>query len=382
MKLTQVPSNEFQPNRLAQARLVKKWTQPELAERVGISRQMISSYEKAKPSGSTPSPENLRNLAHWLEVPEAYFYAPLRESETKLESAINFRTLKSKKRRARQQAETFMQWLVSVYDFVADYIELPPVQIPEFKIADFTKITMEQIEEIAEETRRYFGLGDGPISNVTKLLENKGVIIGRVPLETGMDGVSAWFNGRPVILINNTAYHARSRFDLGHELFHLIAHRDVSPEDLEDAETLRLIESQAHRFSGAFLAPYKTFLPEVVTIDLPGLIDLKSRWGLSAQAIVSRLYDLGVISEHQKSRMFTKVTVEGWRKKEPLDGSTEPEKAAFLDKVAEFFESNNIFSPNEFVVRSRIPASFLSLVSDFPKRRPVHQENVIAWRPR
>ena len=46
-----------------------------------------------------------------------------------------------------------------------------------------------EIEEIATDVRRFWNLGDGPISNVTLLLENNGAIVTRT--EMGADNLDA-----------------------------------------------------------------------------------------------------------------------------------------------------------------------------------------------
>lgn len=377
MEILKSVAGDFQPKRLTQARRAKKLAMAELADRVDITRQAISSFENGL---SKPSVKTLRELCEWLNVSEAYFFTPLRASEEKRESIINFRTLKASKKKSRAQAAVYLEWLASTYDFAAGYVSLPPVSLPNIEVDDFKTLTGLDIEKIAEDTRRFFGLGDGPIVNLCKLLENKGVSIGYLPLEEGMDGLSAWFNGRPVTVINNKAYHARSRFDLAHELFHIIAHRSVTEEELQDKEILNIVESQAHRFAGAFLAPYKTFLKEVYSVDYDSLIELKKRWGISAQAIVMRLNILQVITDSQKIRFFSKMNIEGQRRKEKLDGETRPERSELLKRIAEFLSENNILYLNEFSPRTGIPEWFVEMASGIKKvENAEFTNNVVAF---
>jgi len=369
----------FQAKRLTQARQAKKWTMTDLAKRVGVTRQAISSFEN---DDTNPKPAVLSSLARELEVPEAFFLESLRPSEQSLESALNFRTLKASKKKARLQAKTYLQWLVSLRDFVSHYITLPDIDIPNFSTENVLELSDFDIEQIAKDTRRYFGLGDGPIANLNLLLENKGVLIGHVPLESGMDGVSAWFDGVPTILINSDAYHARARFDLAHELFHLIAHRSVTEEQLEQREFLNKIEEQAHTFAGAFLAPNNTFLKEVYRIDYDSLLKLKARWGISVQAMVVRLSQLDIISEYQKSRFFRLLNAEGLRKKEGLDEETPPERPDLFKKIVEFMQNENVLSIGDFMHSTRIPAWFVESVSGVkaPELDSV-PNNVVEFKP-
>ena len=370
---------EFQPKRLTQARLAKKNAVSELAVRLDITRQAISSFENGT---SKPSVKTLRELCKQLDAAELYFFTPLRVSEQSRESAINYRTLRSSKKKSRAQAGVYLEWLASTHDFASSYVSLPPVNLPTFEVDDFKNLSGSDIEKIAEDTRRFLDLGDGPITNLCKLLENNGVSIAYLPLDESMDGLSAWFNGRPVTVINRNAYHARSRFDLAHELFHLIAHRSVTKEELDDKEILNIVESQAHRFAGAFLAPYKTFLKEVYSVDYDSLIELKKRWGISAQAIVMRLNDLQIMTDSQKIRFFTKLNIDGQKRKEKLDGEIEPERAELLKRIAEFLNENRVLYLNEFLSRIGIPEWFVEMASGIKKQEDTEiPDNLVAFEP-
>ena len=379
MRLIQNKNGRFQYQRLTQARKANRITQAELADRINVTRQAISLYEKPEPLGSTPSPKILRALSRQLEVSEAYFYNPLRESEKQLESAINFRSLKAGLKKHRQQAIVYMQWLVSVADFLSNYLETQPVDIPDFNLEDFTKTTNDDIENTAQGVRKYFGLGNGPISNLTLLLENKGVLIGRIPLARELDALSAWYNGRPVILINSNATNARTRFDLAHELFHLVAHKYLDHNDLEDKEALKIIESQANYFAGVFIAPNNTFLAEIMSISLDRLAELKKRWGLSIQAIIIRLYDLHAISETQKTYLFMNVSKRGWKRKEPGD-DVDVEKPVYLKKSLDFLKSNNILDEQEFIGQTKLPEVFIRQL--LPIKKKASTSNVIDFKER
>lgn len=89
----------------------------------------------------------------------------------------------------------------------------------------------------------------------------------------------------------------RQRFSAAHELGHLLMSfpEDCDPEKLCD------------RFAGAFLAPGRTVIREVgPTRHDVGLVELrllKHKYGLSMQAWIHRLEELGVISPPLASRL-------------------------------------------------------------------------------
>jgi Zn-dependent peptidase ImmA (M78 family) len=111
----------------------------------------------------------------------------------------------------------------------------------------------------------------------------------------------------------------RSRFDLAHELGHLILHRHIDSADIEDKDFLKEIERQADRFAGAFLLPKHSFPNEVFTPRLDAFVNLKMRWRVSVQAMIYRCSDLGLFDDAQILNMRKQVSFRKWKTKEPLD---------------------------------------------------------------
>src|SRR5690606_20221869 len=109
-------------------------------------------------------------------------------------------------------------------------------------------------------------MGNDPIDDLTYTAEVNGVVIQRaLLLATAIDGVSKWAQGleRPLVLLNSSKCNkVRSRFDLAHELGHLLAHRQ-----LDDAFAIevgpKVLETEAHQIASAILLPRATWLPEV-----------------------------------------------------------------------------------------------------------------------
>ena len=108
----------------------------------------------------------------------------------------------------------------------------------------------------------------------------------------------------------------RSRYDLAHELGHILLHRSVRKEAFVDKAVFRLIEQQAHRFAGSFLLPGSTFGAEFGRMPtLEYLTSLKAKWKVSIQFMIMRCAELDIISEHQKGRLFAGLSARGWRQK-------------------------------------------------------------------
>jgi Zn-dependent peptidase ImmA (M78 family) len=193
---------------------------------------------------------------------------------------------------------------------------------------------MDEIEEAASRLRRAWKLRDGPISNLTWLLENHGVIVARVGMEArALDGVSCWLNNRPFVLVNEEVPSPRARFDLCHELGHLILHRKTDPKLLNHKATFKLIENQAHRFAAAFAFPQASFTREAIPLSLERFLELKPRWKLSVKMMLYRAGELELASSDLLSTLYRRYSWRKWNRGEPLD-DMEHETPRVLDKAA------------------------------------------------
>jgi Zn-dependent peptidase ImmA (M78 family)/DNA-binding XRE family transcriptional regulator len=359
--------------------MAKGWSMVDLARQIEVSRQAISSFEKGE---KNPSYETMREMAKVLDVKDNFFFLPDNEWGLKKESAINFRTLKSAFAKEIDQAKVYLNWFAELcYLLESDYVEFQPVKLPKFDIDDFETLTEEAIEYYAEQTRRFFGLGDGPISDLTLLLENNGVFIGYLPLPQKIDGISFWINKRPYVLINRGAYACRARFDLAHELGHLVLHTSLAQEDLDKKEILDLVEKQANLFSSAFLVPEKAIAQEFYSTDLNALKDLKKRWGVSMQALVMRLHSIDLVSDSQKRYFFQKIATMGYRKKEPLDDVMVKEESRTIKRIIELLNSKSVLLASEFLTKFSFPiAKALSGLPDDFFIAKERENNVVKLR--
>jgi Zn-dependent peptidase ImmA (M78 family) len=336
------------PARLVEARVAQRLNQSELAEAVGVSRQAISSYELGVKS---PEPATMRAIAEQLGQPIAFF---TREAPGTFgpPSANFFRKVGPDTKRRNLACEVYANWL-SQTAFAFDHlVNYPEPDLPSFEPpTGGNRYTDEELEEAAEAVRLHFGLGLGPITNVVRLLETRGVIVSRVEIPgENIDAFSFWRGARPfVFLASDKASAARSRFDAAHELGHLVLHRWVGIEEIEDKATLKEIEAEADRFAGAFLLPRKSFPNEVYSPRLMAFVDLKRRWKVAIQAMIYRCKDLGIFDEHQVTNLYKQVSFKGWRKAEPLDGPNGLpfEQPLLLSKVAELVLNNGRMQRDE-----------------------------------
>jgi Zn-dependent peptidase ImmA (M78 family)/transcriptional regulator with XRE-family HTH domain len=332
--------------RLLEAREMRRMSRAQLAELIGVTRQAIHNFEN---EDQTPSPDTLSRLADVLRFPLHRFM--LRRPPVDGGNTF-WRSINSATKSERQRSEHRLSELASICTMVVESsIELPKVNFPDLDVPDDPQqITDEMVDMAARSVRRFWGLGDGPISNVAWLMENNGAIVVRQFLDAPkLDAFSRWMmmstSGRPVVVLGtDKASAVRSRFDAAHELGHLILHRRVPRSEAGNASRFELLESQAHAFARSFLLPEESFPCELRAITLESLRSVKIRWQVAIQAMIERLYHLGLLSEERRTRLWRALSARGWRKREPLDDVLPVEQPRLMSRAFDLLLTNGIVS--------------------------------------
>ena len=264
----------FQPARLIQARESLGITRVALAALVGVSPATISNWEKGTQS---PEEDKLRALGAAVKFPMHWFQTGAPEHGNK---PYFYRSLASSTKIAREMAKVRLNWVAEMANIMGQWVNWPQVNVPCIPEKAFLKITDAEIETLATECRKTWKLGMGPISDVVLSLESAGITFARDEIGyLKMDGVSHWsqLDNRPYVFVTaDKANGIRNRFDVAHELGHLVLHRNI------DEATFKVhykeIERQADLFAGCFLLPAESFSAEVSWPTLETLLSLKPRW--------------------------------------------------------------------------------------------------------
>ena len=322
-----------------------------LSELTGVSVQSISAYETGK---VTPPAEILERLADKLNFKINFFFwgdesASLPESQPVFERSKSA-TTKAVRMRGRHQRT----WLRECLQYLARAIRIPPVDMPGlFDDFDWLDCSDADLESIATLVRRSWGLGDGPISNVTLLAENHGIIVTKVSMKgRDLDAFSLWdvVDGRPYIAFNTNVHSMfRHRFSVAHELGHLILHKNVMTAQVEDRNNFKLIESQADHFASAFLAPSETFPVELPIPTLEAFRILKSRWKVSIKMMIHRAQDLDIINRGEARQLYISYNRRGWNKEEPLDSEYEIEEPRLVRRAFELVVEKDLINRSQIV---------------------------------
>jgi Zn-dependent peptidase ImmA (M78 family)/transcriptional regulator with XRE-family HTH domain len=316
--------------RLTEARLSKQMSRAELARELDITGQAVGYYETGE---RRPDMGVVMKLAAALDQPVSFFL----KSPPPLVGEIGtrfFRSVGPKTQKTHHALQVKTKWLWELVSFISQEIRLPEVSLPQFEATTGSEYSLADIEEIARETRRCFGFGDGPISNMVATLESRGVVVTRFEIgDTAIDAFSCWVGGRPFVMLGSDKRSScRSRFDAAHELGHLVLHRDITQEDIVDKATLARIEREANWFAGAFLLPREKLLEEFYSTRMSHLEGLKARWKVSMQAIAHRAKDVGAIDEYQYILFRKQISHNKWLSVEPLDREIPMEQPEFLLK--------------------------------------------------
>lgn len=334
----------FIGNRLTEAREARQLTMTSLADLVQVSRQIISEYEKGT---KNPSPDVLIRLANTLAMPMQFFMRPAVPEEEG--HSVFFRSMAAATLQARRRAARRLRWLRRVVDWLRQFVVFPPGSFPELgPPADPGRIREEDIEEAALEARRYWRLGEEPIPNVVGLLERAGGFVARQELAADkLDSLSEWPASSPqpyIVLGTDRASAVRSRMDAAHELGHMLLHRNV-PASLHNRQPeFNMLEKQAFRFAGAFLLPEAPFTEDFYAHlgRITAFIPLKSRWLVSIQAMLMRASGLGLVSPERQQNLWRSLTRQGWRQREPLDDTLDPELPRLLRRSFELVLAKGI----------------------------------------
>ncbi len=296
-------------SRIKQARLANGLTLDDLSEKMGlagrpITKAALSKYELDK---SAPTQAFLAAMGKVLGVRPSYF----QETSPVEVNWIAFRKKSKMPVKKQDHVQAFATqvverqlWLQSLL-----YPALRP-SIPKARNAS----TFDDAENVAAELRSAWNLDDCAIDSLTSTVENHGgVVVPCADISEDFDGLSGRTNtGFPVAVVSMNAPDDRRRYNLAHELGHLLLICKAGKTE----------EQLANRFASALLVPAAVARSELGNkrrkLDFRELGLLKEKYGLSIQGWVRRAFDLGIIEESQYKSLCIVISSNHWKKTEPF----------------------------------------------------------------
>ena len=303
MPMLRVTKSSFS-SQLQMLRRLKKLSLRELSAALGgvVSHEMLSRYEKGT---AEPREEVRAALCELLGIQDTAGYAPLLSLEE-----VKFR----RSRHELPQKEWEAAKALAI-DCCNRYLELESLTgqsvhwVSPFSGAEQRKLnrrigqTEEKtalMEDMAEELRKRWQLGSGPLPCLSILLERKGILICEIPFsDKRLDAFSIVHKGKPVICIADWLNQnpARKRMTLAHELGHILF-----PE--VDADLPSDKEYCIMRFAGALLVPRDEVISALgreLRNELPLYLlqELKQYFGISIIGLIARAMQLNIIEWEQ-----------------------------------------------------------------------------------
>lgn len=341
-------SRLFDGRRLRLARQLAGLRKNGLAERIGKTPTAIASYEKG---AKKPAPATVAQLSLALGV-DPFFFLPGPVDVAFSDVVAHFRSLRSTTQLARDQAVAYGLATVEISAALERHVEFPAVNIPNYEVCNDD----DSPEEAASRLRSAWDLPLGPVPHLVRAAENNGVlVVFNAAASAGVDAYSFEGPARPVVVLNPAKRdYYRQRFDLAHELGHLVMHTDAEPGSAK-------IEAQADRFAAEFLMP-----SEQIADLLPSKADwgnfqrLKESWGVSLQALLYRARTLGEMGEvtYRNAMMF--LSSKGWRRQEP---GVMPvlEQPSLLPSSVSLLVSSGV-TEHEIAQEARVPVDLLKQI--------------------
>lgn len=317
------------------AREYRGITQAALAAATGVTQQAIQRLEAG--ITSAVGEDTVEKMASELSFPIQFF--SLNEVRMGFGSSSYFYRKKVTTAAERNQISSIVNLVrIHLSSMLKSVDAAGSIPLPRVLTADGSTP-----ENAANTVRAAWNLPDGPIRDLTNLIEKSGVIVVECPFGTrSIDGTSFWLNGLPPLIFINDALPAdRQRFTLAHELGHLVMH-DSPHESMED---------EADAFASELLMQDMPFRISVAQAcsgkpTIGKLLQLKPYWKVAVSAMIMRIHRLGRITDSEKRSLFIMLANNKMLKNEPQPFEKERPRffKAIMDAALAGFESKEIAS--------------------------------------
>jgi len=309
------------------AREARFITQKELSDLLHIEQGTLSKIEK----DILPADDKLvERISKILDFPLDFFY----QEKKVLPIEGHYRrkiSLPSKKMKQYTAQMTFSEWHFLKF---LDEVELPENKLPTWNILEEGSPTM-----CARYLREFWKISKGRIDNLSKLIEDNGVVIFQLYFDE-LIGFSTYFNGNiPVIFVNKNLPPDRYRLTIAHELGHLIMHFGNKIREERD------LENEAYQFAIEFLVPENQIKTYLNKITIEKLADLKSYWHVSMQSLLMYANSLGMVSSNQYRYLWMQMGSLGYRKTEPV--IIPNEKPGLISEIVNIYLNDLNYSKEE-----------------------------------
>lgn len=327
----------------------------ELGQNLACTRQYIHKVETGQ---TIPSLNFIEQIANFFNVPDALFYT---YKSVLQEEQIHFRSLRTTKVQSKQLVIARGEYLKRLIEYFECKLRLPKYDLESMDKG-------KSIEKIADQCRKDWQLGLGPITSVVRLCEAHGIVVTTFKsLSKEVDALSL-ATSRPIIVRNEFKESiCRQRFDLAHELGHMILHDGVTTGD-------RITESEANHFASALLIPESMmrsnfpFCYKKGKFSWDELSKMKLNWKVSKAAILYRAKYLGLLDPNDYTNAIIRLRKNGEAIKENEDHLIPSENPELLKKCFEKLTKKGIYA-EQIAQELNVNAEFLENLVGFNLQR-------------
>ena len=321
------PVAGVQPSVIRWARVSMGLSVEDVAHKLKRSTEEVMAWESE--DGAPPTYSQLENLAYKVfKRPLAVFFLPTPPDETL--PIREFRTLPDADLRSLQ-ADTYVQ-VRKAHAYQITLKELFEGRNPsERQISQEIPLDVhEPVEVQAQVVRKMLGISledqlgwksdELALKRWREAVEARGIFVFKAPFkQKDISGFCLLDADFPLMYLNNSTTKTRQIFSLLHELAHLLLNvSGISKFEVSYISRLpmaeRRIEQFCNKVAAEILIPSEDFGQQIATLPNDAELaqdylyaNLASRYGVSREAILRRLLDLGRVSQafyEQKARFW------------------------------------------------------------------------------
>lgn len=351
----------FIGNNLNFVRKMRGYSSTQLAEEMGVSQSLVSKWEK---NNISPQFEQLEGISNILKIPKQYFYFDQEGINEIVDNkqTVFFRKKAAIPKRIMNKVQNQAIMYAQVEHVISGKLGLPYFKIPEMMkvpndINSFEPTSFAEVEELVDKIKQYLNIGNGPINNISKLVEKLGIRVILDDFEApGVDAFTFNIKDRYYIALNNDGRSSvRIRLDALHELGHILLHFRYKKNVINDSDNKRRMENEAQYFASYFLISDENLGYELLSgVNLNNIMHIKKKWKISMQSILFRSYNSDYISKVRYISLLQEMSRNNWRKKEPYDDEISTEYPSYIDAALRYNKVSLDFFSSDFRKRGLI----------------------------
>jgi len=368
--------------RIRQARLLRGLSQRGLADKLPVSYQTVSNYERER---SLPGSAMLMKIAGALDMDLSYFLRAPRVGEVRPAAPWPVSAPEKEKNALTEQVRDWLERYLEAESILSTGEAAPEWPGPEWPGGFPRELRPDEprseegngetedaqaptIEAAALDLRRGWDLGTGPIDRLAERLEDSGLWVGKLSAPDWMDGRAflAEVGGEkeacrensevdflagkelfPVIVFNGSLAGARQRFVIARELGRLALQSATSQSGKDSGERPTAHEKVCEQFGRAFLIPWPALVRDVGTrrrhLSPEELRLLSAKYGASPQLLIRRLEEAGILSS-SRTEKWRRQLREAESREEDLIPDVPKERPRRLRRLVLRARSENVIS--------------------------------------